>query len=275
MKYIAVLLTVYNRKDKTLKCLHNLFNQKLPDGFTLDVYLTDDGCTDGTPEAVKAQFTQVKIIEGDGSLFWNRGMYAAWSEAEKGNYDYYLWLNDDTFILEKCLLNLIDTAMTNEGAIIVGSTIDSAQSKITYGGWSNRGIIRDLTSKARCITFNGNIVLIPKTVFSILGKNDYYFRHSLGDLDYGLRATKHGIPIVICPTICGICDTHDSIPKWKDSKVSLIKRLKYLYSTGGNGSNPREQFYFRKRHYGYLCAVKIYLTSHIHCIFPCKLFSKK
>ena len=25
-------------------------------------------------------------------------MYAAWQEAAKGNYDFYLWLNDDTYL---------------------------------------------------------------------------------------------------------------------------------------------------------------------------------
>ena len=164
--------------------------------------------------------------------------------------------------------DLSDTAQRKLDTIIVGTTLDSTRSRITYGGWGQRGLIKNLVSKERCITFNGNIVLIPRNVFQALGKNDPYFRHSLGDLDYGLRATKHGIPIMICPNICGICDTHDSIPKWKDPKVNLIDRFKYLYSTGGNGSNPREQFYFRKRHYGRMAAIIILISSHLHTILP-------
>lgn len=69
MQTIAVLLTVFNRKDKTLKCLQHLFNQLPIEGYSIDVYLTDDGCTDGTPEAVKEQYPQVNIIHGDGNLF--------------------------------------------------------------------------------------------------------------------------------------------------------------------------------------------------------------
>lgn len=83
MKLIAVLLTVHNRKEKTLCCLQNLFKQKIPNGYQIEVYLTDDGCTDGTPEAVHEQFPAVHIIKGDGSLFWNRGMYTAWDTAGK------------------------------------------------------------------------------------------------------------------------------------------------------------------------------------------------
>ena len=45
MKRIAALLTVYNRCDTTLRCLRELEKQKLPQGFIVDIYLTDDGCT--------------------------------------------------------------------------------------------------------------------------------------------------------------------------------------------------------------------------------------
>lgn len=83
---LAVLLTVHNRKTKTLKCLQQLYTQIPIKGYQVDVYLTDDGCTDGTPEAISQEFPQVHIIHGDGKLFWNRGMYTAWQEAAKNNY---------------------------------------------------------------------------------------------------------------------------------------------------------------------------------------------
>ncbi len=74
---------VFNRKDKTIECLRRLYNQLPIKDYIVDVYLTNDGCTDGTPEAVKQLFPQVHIIDGDGSLFWNRGMYIAWQESSK------------------------------------------------------------------------------------------------------------------------------------------------------------------------------------------------
>jgi len=50
---IAVLITVFNRKEKTLSCLKSLFNQKLDKKITLKVFLTDDNSSDGTADAVK------------------------------------------------------------------------------------------------------------------------------------------------------------------------------------------------------------------------------
>ena len=47
MKTIATLITCHNRKDKTLACLDALFSNHLPDRVLLDVFLVDDGSTDG------------------------------------------------------------------------------------------------------------------------------------------------------------------------------------------------------------------------------------
>ena len=107
MKYWAVLLTVFNRKDKTLQCLSQLFDQLPVEDIQIDVFLTDDGCTDGTAEAVENLFPSVHILEGSGDLFWNRGMLMAWkAAADARDYDAYLWLNDDTFLYEGTLTSL-------------------------------------------------------------------------------------------------------------------------------------------------------------------------
>ena len=58
---IAVLLTCHNRKDKTLSCLSSLFaateryNLSKEEGKNvgLDIFITDDGCTDGTADAIR------------------------------------------------------------------------------------------------------------------------------------------------------------------------------------------------------------------------------
>ena len=118
-KAISILITVHNRKQKTLRCLKDLYNQNVPSGYEIDIYLIDDGCTDGTPEAVAENFPQVNIIHADGNLFWNRGMHLAWKIAvDTKNYDAYIWLNDDTFIYKQSLNNmLLHYEETNKNAI--------------------------------------------------------------------------------------------------------------------------------------------------------------
>ena len=110
-KTVAVLLTVFNRKDITLKGLSTLYAAMKPveDKYSFDVYMTNDGCTDGTPEAVKNCFPDVHIINGNGNLYWSGGMRKAWDVAAKTHdYDYYLWFNDDAVLYENALLLLYD-----------------------------------------------------------------------------------------------------------------------------------------------------------------------
>ena len=87
MNHIAILLTVFNRKEKTIKCLHNITAQSLPADTKLDIYIVDGGSTDGTVESVKTQFPHVNIKTVDG-VFWNRGMIEAWKMAEETEPSY-------------------------------------------------------------------------------------------------------------------------------------------------------------------------------------------
>lgn len=266
---IAVLMTVFNRKEKTVSCLRSIYKNKR-ESFSLDVYLTNDGCTDGTDTEIKKQFQDVHIIEGNGNLFWNRGMYAAWCEAEKQDYDFYLWVNDDMLIYDNSIENLIETSITKDNkAIIVGYTTNSKLDRITYGGRSHESKLIDKVSEiTKCSTFNGNFVLIPRYVYKTIGKNDPTFHHAIGDSDYGLRAEKAGISSFIAKYSCGICDSHEKLPKCFDPSAPFLTRIRWFYKPGGNGANPNEFFIFRKRHYGLLPAIKTYISNYLHMLFP-------
>lgn len=265
---IAVLLTVHNRKDKTLKCLQSLYAQIPLNGYQIDIYLTDDGCTDGTPEAIRKEYPQIRIISGDGNLFWNRGMYNAWKEAAKKDYDFYLWLNDDTYVYSNMLSTLAQASIgKNHQAIIVGVTQSSDHQLTTYGGRLSNGKIPKPNGKLIPVHhFNGNIVWVPRHVFQKIGNLDYYFTHSKGDFDYGLRASKAGVEIFQTGTFLGECELHESLDKWCNPDVPLKQRWKILHQP--NGMPPRETFYFEKKHLGLISAIFHYFTIYLRCIIP-------
>lgn len=268
MQTLAVLLTVFNRKDKTLECLKHLYSQLPIDGYQVDVYLTDDGCTDGTPEAVSLKFPEVHIIHGSGNLYWNRGMYTAWQEAAKKNYDYYLWLNDDTYVYLNMLTSLLEASSINKDkAIIVGATQSLDGAHITYGGrLKNNDIPTPNGELIPIYHFNGNIVLIPRYVYNKLGNLDYYFTHSKGDFDYGLRALKAGIEMYQAGECLGECDLHEALDKWCNPDVPLVQRWRMLYRP--NGMPPNETFHLERRHNGLLIAMFHYITVHMRCLLP-------
>lgn len=269
MKYIAALLTVHNRKEKTLECLSYIFKQNIPNGYELEVYLTDDGCTDGTQEAIKQQYPHVKIINGDGNLFWNRGMWTAWEAASKArNYDYYLWLNDDTFIVPDAIASLLaDAESFQNTSIIIGATVDTKTGKqITYGGRINGMIPEPSGTPVQVDYFNGNIVLIPNAVYNVLGNLDHYFTHSKGDFDYGMRAKEKGIKMYQSGKALGKCDEHESLDKWCNPAVPFKQRWSMLHRP--NGMPPKETFHLEKRHYNVFIASFHYLTIYLRCLFP-------
>lgn len=270
LQRIAVLMTCHNRKEKTLSCLNHLYLNTIPQNVEMEIYLVDDGSSDGTGQAVATTYPQVHLIQGDGNLYWNRGMHRAWSEAAAAvDYDYYLLLNDDTDLMPQALQELLAASRECQDlSPICGSTAKSQNSEqTTYGGYSNRsGLIQPTQKIQECDYFNGNCVLIPRHVYQIVGKLDPHFRHSLGDFDYGIRARKHGIRLFIAPNNLGYCDEHDREPKWRRTDVKVRERLKSLYSP--LGCNPIEFFTFDRRRSGVVVAVLHFFTIHARAIAP-------
>lgn len=250
-------------------CLKALFGQEgLGEQFTFKVFLVDDGSTDGTGEAVTQQFPQVKVIYSDGTLFWTRGMRVAWIEAAKEDNDFYLWLNDDTMIFPTALQDMLNCArLTDEKAIICGTTRSAINGEITYGGRSRtKGLLEPNDKLQQCDYFNGNCVLVPDSVYKVVGNLDYLFNHSTGDWDYGLRAVKKGIKLYISFYYAGTCEKHESLPKWCSPSVKFKERLKAFRTP--LAVKPAQHFQFDLRHNGLFAAIKHYITIHLRLFFP-------
>ena len=276
MKKIAALLTVHNRKEETLSCLSLLYKQSIPEGYSFDVFLTDDGCTDGTPEAIREKYPQVHIIQGDGTLFWNRGMYVAWKAAAKNkDYDFYLWLNDDTMLYQNAIETLFRIEQEEGGnSIVVGSICSPKDpNRITYGGRDKNGLIHPQGEIKPTKNFNGNVVLIPNSIFHVLGFNDPFFHHAFGDSDYGYRAFEHGFRCFVTDVFVGECERHDESRKCWNSKYDIITRFKYLYSP--LGYPPKEVFYYYRKHWGIWQATIAYFRCQLKTLFPYIKFSHK
>ncbi len=268
---IAVLLTCYNRKEKTLNCLKSLFETFLPDNVQIEVFLVDDGSLDGTGSAVKKRFPLVNIIQGDGNLFWSKGMNLAWQKAtETLYYDFYLWLNDDVILFKESIINLLnDVQKTGSNESILVGVCQSATGKITYSGYKNLKKKIKLIPNGdiqKCDYFNGNLVLIPSCVFAKVGFLDPMFHHGKGDFDYGLRAKESGVNSYISSQYLGVCEVHDELPVWCNPKYPLKKRIKSFKSP--LGGNPRLTFIIQRKYLGLIPATFHYVTIHLRLVCP-------
>ena len=233
-KLLAVLMTCHNRRDTTLSCLQTLYQQQT----VFDVYLVDDGSSDGTTEAVKQKYPKVKILKGNGELYWGGGMRLAFATAMQQKYEYYLWLNDDTFLNTGAIDKLIEThqSLSQRGyqkSIVVGTVNDPVTGELTYGGRipSKRMFsfkfdsIEPENNPKECFTMQGNCVLVPHVVTEVVGNIDSAFIHTMGDLDYGLRARKLGCSVWIAPGYAGTCSQNLATNSWADNNLTSFKRL--------------------------------------------------
>lgn len=260
---IAIVLASHNRCAKTINCIASIFKQLYEPPLSVSVFLLDDASTDGTPEAVEERFPQVRVIHGTGCLFWNGAMRQGLAAALKEKFDYYVLLNDDTFLYPDALQNLILTHQQLEKngfvqSITIGSTRDAQTGDHTYGGWRRVSRINPLKmvkvtpqkTAVQCDTLNGNCVLIPQSVIERVGNLDKAFTHCMGDLDYGFRAVKLGCTIWSAPNYVGTCSSNSNVGSWRDNNLSLAVRWNKLI--GAKGLPPREWLVFTSRHGGWL-----------------------
>ncbi len=246
---IAVLMTCHNRKDTTVDCLRRFENAKQRCAkVNCRVFLVDDGCTDGTVEAVQSQFPFVSIRQGSGNLFWAAGMRLAWEAAvQEGVWDAFLWLNDDSLLMEDSLSRLIEK-MTTEN-IVVGNLHDSSGRQIY--GLDSTGF------------FNGNCVLVSSGAYNRLGMSCGDYHHARADREYARRALKERVPVVSVDGV-GTTEWHSFRPSLENT--TLKERWRLLFEP--KGWNLHDLWLYRKRNWNVFCAI----ASCLHFILYVLLY---
>lgn len=274
---IAVVITAYNRREKTLNCLRNLYTNRHKD-ITFTVFLTDDASTDGTSEAVRAEFPDVIISLGTGNLYWSRGTNLSWKRAiEHGGFDGYLLLNDDTEMLPNYwdeLINADNWCRKKFGirGIYAGATISPDGSRMTYSASINTKKWRSLFKMLEpngdyqlCETSCANIIFISDNVVSKIGIIHPKYLHGVGDYDYTMDAQKHGFPLILMPDYVGKCEYDHKSNRERLMKMNLIKRIRYIYSPTGL---QLPHFYFFHRRFFPLYAPLIIISYWSKALFP-------
>lgn len=255
---ITAILASHNRCERTLQCLSSYFGQETAPTVELAAVLVDDGSRDGTVHAVRERFPGVEVIEGDGNLFWAGAMTLAEQAALSHNPEYLLWLNDDVILDREAVSTLIDTSSREtESCITVGAMRDPATGELTYSGVRRRGrhplrvdLVPPGDEPVEVETFNGNVVLVPRSVATRVGPIDGSLVHAGADFDYGLRAAEAGVVNLLAAGTVGTCVRVANPEPWLDPAIPAKRRLRLF--VGPKGMPPRARAHYLMRHGGRL-----------------------
>ena len=265
-KSVCVLLTCFNRCNKTINCVTTLTSSN-PD-IQFEFVIVDDKSSDGTVECLRRLTDyNIHILEGTGNLYYSGGMRKAIAYAKEtiSDAEYYLLVNDDVSFYEKSIQEILTYC---NGNIVVGMT-DDGNNKITYGGViscnkfrpSLRVTAPEHGKVLHADTFNANCVLIPARVFANLDNIDSHYVHGFGDYDYGFEARRKGIDIIVPDIFVGMCKRNSNTNTWHDTNLSLKKRISLKEKP--TGSPTKMWFYFTRKNYGIASAIFVVVYQYV------------
>ena len=276
----AALFTCFNRREKTLEALTNLYTsyKKYGDDFSMEIYLTDDGSNDGTYEAVQQKFPEVKLLKGDGSLYWAGGMRNSWNEALKSNYDAFLLLNDDTNISENLFqqIQYTDTYSKENYAqkgLYIGATWDPIKNEMSYSGskitnWflgKSIKVTPNANTPESCDMGNANIMWVSANVVAKIGVLPEGYVHGMADYGYSLKAKKNNFPVLVMPGYNGECHNDHTDAYLKFISLSFKERLKMLKHP--IGLDFTSQLNYMKNHFILRFPI-VYMMGYFKVLFP-------
>ena len=269
MATVLVIFTCFNRKEKTERAIQKIVKGNPECCFKF--IIVDDNSTDGTQQMLKSMKNEfdINVLEGNGNLFYSGGMRLGMDYALLNcSADYLLMMNDDVDFMEGSIQKMIHQSKEQNDSIIVGAMVDE-NGMYSYGaikyvrGFKYRRV--DLKEwKIDADTFNANGVIIPFKAFIETGKIDEYYIHSLGDFDYGLELRRNGWKIHVSKEYVGLCNNNSRKGTWTDR--ALPRKVRIQKKEDPKGAPTKQWFYFLKKNFGLLYAVKGVITPYIRII---------
>lgn len=206
---VAVVIPTHNRKRSLMECLESVCASDYTD---IEIYVVNDGSSDGTATEVIANFPFVRVLNGDGTLWWSGAMNVGISAALVSNADYVLAINDDVIVHSGAIKALVECAQQNRGSIVGSLIVSLEQPEVIWcaGGelrWPWPGEFHVGSGQPNQGQFDGVRqvkwtpgmgTLMPRELLLKLGMYDAAgMPQYMADADYTLRAGKAGYRILV------------------------------------------------------------------------------
>lgn len=201
---VSVCIANWNCCDLLHGCLESLFENN--QGVPFEVIVVDNASSDGAAEMVEEKFPEVRLIRNTENVGFSRANNQAASVA-RGKYLFFL--NNDTLVPERTLIEFVDFTIANPNVGMIGPRLRGADGELqisyrckpTLGALLHRisllrwtGLFRNAYYEYRRNTFKpdgihvvevlmGAAVFVPRDAFDSSGRWDETYRFGGEDLD--------------------------------------------------------------------------------------------
>jgi len=140
---LTVIIVSWNVRDLLMACLRSLQADLERAGLTADIWVVDNGSTDGTPEAVARDFPTVRLIARRD----NPGFAAANNQALRAALDaspprYFWLLNPDTEVLPGATAALIAAMETHPRVGVSGAKLLYPDGTLQHSAFRFPGLVQ-------------------------------------------------------------------------------------------------------------------------------------
>jgi N-acetylglucosaminyl-diphospho-decaprenol L-rhamnosyltransferase len=242
---LSIIIATYNARGLLVDCLNSIYQNPPRDSY--EIIVVDDASKDGTSEAVRAQFPQVRLLRNETNTHYATANNRAFRLA-RGRYLFLL--NNDTIVLPEALDRMIEfldahpdagavgSRLLNEDGTIqwsvkslpcAGSALFGARSIITrlFPGnpFSRKHLLhleRDITTPFVAGYVSSAAMMIPREVAAKVGDLDRRLSYHV-DADYCKRIADVGYKSYYLPTATIVHLNHRG-----GTMVSLRRRIRSI-----------------------------------------------
>ena len=106
MVKVSVIILSWNRKNDTLETIKSLAKSNI-NNFFMEINVVDNGSIDGSCEELKKLGNKIRLIKNSENLGFAEGNNVGIRDALKRGFDYIALLNDDTFVDQNLIKNIL------------------------------------------------------------------------------------------------------------------------------------------------------------------------
>lgn len=219
MARILTIIVSYNFEPWIHQCLPSLLASSHP----TDILVIDNNSKDNSTRIIKESYPMARLIESPENLGFGKANNIGLTIALEKDYDYAFLVNQDAWVDQDCIANLIKVNSRNMG-IISPIHYDGTAEKLDHGFsiYTQQAKIED--SYRVCSFVNAAFWLIPNAVIKKVGGFSPIFFHYGEDKDYANRIHYYGLNFVLAEDARAY---HDRQQRQVDRKAFLKSEFVY------------------------------------------------